>query len=232
MSGCVSRQSPLRGTPMRRPLRPLAPGTSPEAVADGSPACANRSITVNAWRVSSAVWVRNPTVSSVVERGTTPSVGHLPVVWRMPTTPVADAGILTDPPVSLPSAIRADPSHRLTPAPDDEPPGARCSEASQGFTGVPVFGFRPMPPKASSTVCVLPTMTAPSRRSARTRKPSRRHRSGSSRLVPARIGRPSTPYRSLTETVMPASGPGSRPWATAASTASAWRRAPRRSKTM
>ena len=132
-------------------------------------------------------------MSRVVDSGTTPVVGQRPVVCRWPTTPVAEAGMRTDPPVSLPTAIRADPSHRLTPAPDEEPPGTRCSSASHGLTGVPVFGFSPTPPKASSTVWVLPTTTAPSARSVRTRNPSRRHRSGSSRLVPARMGRPSTP---------------------------------------
>ena len=138
----------------------------------------------------------------------------------------------TDPPVSLPSASIAEPSQRLTPAPEEDPPGTRCSAASHGLTGVPVLGLRPTPPKASSTVCVLPTMTAPSCRTARTRKPSRRQRAGSSRFVPARMGRPSTPYRSFTETVIPASGPGSLPRDTAASIASAWARAPDASKTM
>ena len=234
MSGWVSCQSPPRGIPMRRPVS----GSSWVVAGSwggrsGRPALGVReSIARKTQRVSSTVRVRNPTVSNVVERGTTPSVGHRPVVWRRPTTPVAAAGIRIDPPVSLPSAIRADPSHRLPPAPEEEPPGARCSAGSQGLIGVPVFGLRPMPPKASSTVCVLPTMTAPSRRRERTRKPSCCQRPGSSRFVPARIGRPSTPYRSFTDTVIPASGPGSSPCATAASTASACRRAPSASKTI
>jgi len=136
------------------------------------------------------VWASIPTVSSDVLRGTTPVVGQRPVVGRKPTTPVAEAGMRIEPPVSVPRAMRADPSHRLTPAPADEPPGARCSTGSHGFTGVPVFGFSPTPPKANSTVCVLPVNMAPIRRSDVTRKPS--DQAGSARLVPARNGYPST----------------------------------------
>ena len=169
-------------------------------------------------------------MSSVVLNGTTPVVRQRPVVGRKPTTPVAEAGMRIEPPVSVPRAIRADPSHRLTPAPADEPPGARCSSASHGLTGVPVCGFSPTAPKANSTVCVLPVNTAPNRRSARTRNPSRH--GGSGRGVPARSGSPSSAYRSLTDTATPASGPGSSPRATAASTPRACRRAASASKAM
>ena len=50
--------------------------------------------------------------------------------------PVMLAGTRTEPAVSLPRAIQAVPSWRLTPAPQLEPPGTRWVSASQGFRGV------------------------------------------------------------------------------------------------
>ncbi len=52
-----------------------------------------------------------------------PSVDHLFFVVLRPTFPVTDAGILTEPAVSVPSANAAVPVQRLTPAPALEPPG-------------------------------------------------------------------------------------------------------------
>ena len=101
-----------------------------------------------------------PGVSRVGLRGTSPSVGQRPYVFFMPTVPVSEAGERIEAAVSLPNATTAEPSHRLTPAPQEEPPGTRTVSASQGFTGVPQWGLLPKPPKASSTVCVLPVMTA------------------------------------------------------------------------
>jgi len=72
-------------------------------------------------------------VSKVGDSGTTPSAGQRPSVTFRPTAPVIDAGTRTEPAVSLPRASSAEPSSRLTPAPLDEPPGARCAAASQGL---------------------------------------------------------------------------------------------------
>ena len=58
------------------------------------------------------------------------------VVFR-PTVPVIEADTRTDPPVSVPNAMSADPCHRLTPAPLLDPPGTLCWLASHGFLGVP-----------------------------------------------------------------------------------------------
>jgi hypothetical protein len=75
-----------------------------------------------------------PGVSKVVvDSGTTPSVDQRPSVTFKPTFPVMHAGIRTEPAVSLPKASNAEPSSRLTPAPLDEPPGARCAAASQAL---------------------------------------------------------------------------------------------------
>jgi hypothetical protein len=56
-------------------------------------------------------------VSKVEDSGTTPSAGQRPSVTFRPTVPVMQAGIRTEPAVSLPKASSAEPSKRLTPAP-------------------------------------------------------------------------------------------------------------------
>ena len=144
--------------------------------------------------LSSTLRVSAPTVSKVLLNGTTPSVGHRPRVVLWPTTPVKAAGIRIDPPVSDPRAIMAERSHRLTPAPQDEPPGILAVAGSQGLRGVPQCGLMPTPPYANSTVCVLPVMTAPAARARVTSQASSAHgSSGSCRAEPAKVGHPSTP---------------------------------------
>lgn len=59
--------------------------------------------------------------------------------------------------MSVPSATSQSPAATATAEPLDEPHGARCTVASQGFHGAPTERFVPQPPKASSTVWVLPT---------------------------------------------------------------------------
>jgi hypothetical protein len=51
-----------------------------------------------------------------------------------PTTPLSEAGMRTEPPVSEPMEISV-PSPTDTPAPEDRPPGMRL--ASSAFPGVP-----------------------------------------------------------------------------------------------
>ena len=53
-------------------------------------------------------------VSNVEDSGTTPSVDQRPSVTSNPPVPVIEAGIRTEPAVSLPQASSADPSSRLT----------------------------------------------------------------------------------------------------------------------
>ena len=103
------------------------------------------------------------------------------------------AGTRTEPAVSLPSATIAEPSHRLTPAPAEEPPGTRCALASHGLRGVPQCGLTPRPPKASSTVWDFPITTPSWRRSVETTGPSLSHLGGNRFAVPAKVGQPLTP---------------------------------------
>src|SRR5687767_15780125 len=84
-----------------------------------------------------------------------------PIVVLRPTMPQRLAGILTDPPVSLPSAAGARPAATATPEPLLEPPGTRWVPRSHGFRGVPALVFVPQLPKAASTMCVLPIAIMP-----------------------------------------------------------------------
>ena len=102
-----------------------------------------------------------------------------------------------------------------------EPPGTRCISRLHGFRGVPQCGLVPMPPKANSTVWVLPTMQPMPFRIAWTTGPSRSQAAGSGRGVPAWVRVPTSPYRSFTDTGRPWRGPKSRPSANAASASSA-----------
>ena len=64
-----------------------------------------------------------PGVSKVGDKGKIPSVGHLFLVVFKPTIPLSDAGILTDPPVSVPIANAAKPEATATAEPLLDPPG-------------------------------------------------------------------------------------------------------------
>jgi hypothetical protein len=64
-------------------------------------------------------------------------VDQRPIVTFKPALPVMQAGMRTEPAVSLPNASTAEPSSRLTPAPLDEPPTERCAAASHGLYGAP-----------------------------------------------------------------------------------------------
>src|ERR1044071_1405402 len=99
----------------------------------------------------------------------------------------------TDPDVSVPSEITAEPWQSATPAPELDPPGVRCAFASHGLRGVGHWLLRPSAPNANSTVCVLPRMTADASRSVRATGPGDCHCAGSSREEPAKIGTPGTP---------------------------------------
>src|SRR5919202_3216261 len=128
--------------------------------------------------VAASVTVRacGPTVSWVCEIGTTPWRLVSPTVGLMPTTALADDGLMIDPSVSVPSAA----THRLaataTPDPELEPPGERSSTY-----GLRVWRPRPLQPLderrdrklAHSLRLVLPRMTAPAWRSLKATVASR-----------------------------------------------------------
>src|SRR5215472_8164941 len=119
---------------------------------------------------SATVRACGPTVSCVCDIGITPARLVTPTVGLIPTTPLADEGLMIEPSVSVPS----DATHRLaetaTPEPELDPPGLRSS----------TYGLRVCRPRAlqpllervdrklaHSLRLALPRMTAPASRSAR-----------------------------------------------------------------
>ena len=97
--------------------------------------------------------VKNPTVSSEQETGTTPRRLMRLKVGFMPTTPLKEAGLITDPAVCEPKAAGKNWAATPTADPLLEPPGVWS----------PFHGFRvgDGSPRANSVVTVLPIMTAP-----------------------------------------------------------------------
>ncbi|CFM01285.1 Uncharacterised protein [Bordetella pertussis] len=121
--------------------------------------------------------------------------------------PLSAAGIRTDPPVSEPSAAGARPAATATPEPLDEPPGIRGWDKSQGLRGVPITGLVPHPPKANSTMCVLPRTTMPAASKRRTAVPVTLLRRSRQAAEPAVVTCPSISHRSLMAIGRPSSGP-------------------------
>src|SRR5215471_18760013 len=73
--------------------------------------------------------------------------------------PHIEAGLRTEPPVSVPSAAGTNPAARATPEPLDEPPG-KC-RPPQGLTAGGQGRSKEGPPMANSCVASLPIMIAP-----------------------------------------------------------------------
>ena len=81
----------------------------------------------------------------------------------MPTTPQRAAGWRIEPPVSEPRAARANPAATAAADPPDDPPGTRS--VAWGLRVGPVAELSVDEPMANSSMLVLPTRTAPARRS-------------------------------------------------------------------
>jgi hypothetical protein len=93
----------------------------------GSSGSASRSsvMTPNASSTSATVAASGPECSSDQHKMGTPSVGTRPNVPLIPTTPLCAAGMRTDPPPSLPSAMGTRPMPTDAPEPVEEPPVSR-----------------------------------------------------------------------------------------------------------
>src|SRR5262245_14538248 len=114
--------------------------------------------------MSAAVWAKNPRVSRLFARGSTPWVGRRPYVGLNPQTPQYEAGRITDPPVWVPIEKGAIPAATAAAEPLELPPGV-CS----GLRGLRVGpGVR----YANCVVRVLPRSTAPRARRSRTTQAS------------------------------------------------------------
>src|SRR5215470_274900 len=77
----------------------------------------------------------------------------------MPVIPHMEAGLRTEPPVSVPSAAGSMPAARATPQPLEEPPGKWLPP--HGFTAGGHGRSKEGPPMANSCVASLPITIAP-----------------------------------------------------------------------
>src|ERR1700688_4557143 len=90
-----------------------------------SSATATPAMTERARAASRTERVMGPSTESVFHPLNPGSFGTRPKVGLWPTTPQNDAGMRTEPPPSVPSAIGVIPAATDAPAPPLEPPGVR-----------------------------------------------------------------------------------------------------------
>src|ERR687891_1386638 len=117
-------------------------------------------------------------------------------VGLSPTTPQKAAGMRIEPPPSVPTASGTIPAASAAPLPPLEPPAARVGSHELrvgGSSGPSVTAFQP-----NCGVVVLPTITAPFRRSAATTGASSSGAPGGSAGEPRRVGQPSVRNTSFT----------------------------------
>src|ERR1019366_3060456 len=89
------------------------------------------------------------------------TLGTRPGEGRKPTTEQKLAGLRSEPPRSLASAMDSLPQASATPAPPLEPP--QVFDGSQGFRVGPKMGLNVCDPAPNSGVLVLPMLIAPAR---------------------------------------------------------------------
>src|SRR5262249_1515011 len=111
---------------------------------------------------SSALLAIGPSTLSTPQVGAAASDRHA-ADGRMPTTPQNAAGLRSDPPMSVPSAIGSIRHASATAAPPLLPP--QVFVRSYGFSVGPNTGLNVCEPAPNSVVFVLPTTIAPAARS-------------------------------------------------------------------
>src|SRR5580704_8920142 len=116
--------------------------------------------------VSSTVLVIGPTWSSDQDSGITPRMLTRPYVGFNPTMPQYEAGIRTEPAVSVPSDAKHWAAATAAPGPPDDPPGV--SVGSHGLCTGPKNVTAEVPPYANSWRFSFPSRTAPAALSLRT----------------------------------------------------------------
>ena len=75
--------------------------------------------------LSLTFWVNQPTWSKLEPKAMIPHRDTRPYVGFIPTTPLKEAGIRIEPPVSVPSAPKTSPAATAAAEPPEEPPGTR-----------------------------------------------------------------------------------------------------------
>ncbi|MNT14418.1 hypothetical protein D3C72_1494240 [compost metagenome] len=108
----------------------------------------------NTWAASDTERATTPTVSSDGASCDTPPASITPAPGLNPTTPQVDAGMRTDPAVSVPSEARHKPAATATAEPLDDPPTAAAG--SSGFSGAGKCGFSAVAPQAYSAITRAP----------------------------------------------------------------------------
>ena len=136
--------------------------------------------------------------------------------------PHMEAGLRTEPPVSVPSAAGTMPAASATPEPLDEPPGKWLPP--QGLTAGGHGRSNDGPPMANSCVASLPIMMPPAALSRAVTGASAAATLSISTLECAVVGSPATSMMSFSAKGMPCNGPFQRP---AVISLSAWRAAAR-----
>lgn len=100
-----------------------------------------------------------PLVASGLNALAESALGTTPGVGRSPTTPQKEAGLRSDPPMSLPSAMGVSRAASAAAAPPLEPPTERSRR--YGLRVGPKTRFTVLDPAANSGTLVLPMSTAP-----------------------------------------------------------------------
>ena len=165
---------------------------------------------------------RRPTWSPTGCRAATPAPG--PARAACPTTPQNDAGLRSEPPMSEPSASGTMPAASAHAAPPLDPPAER--EGSTGLRVTPKTVLKVWEPAANSGTLVLPTKTAPARRTRSTSSSSWSATWSARTGEPKVCGQPSSAWVSFTANGRPCSGPVGSPEACAWSATAAAARGP------
>ena len=151
------------------------------------------------------------------------SIGIRPRLGFKPTRPQKEAGMRTEPPMSVPSARGTQPEATAAPEPPDDPPGVRS--VFHGFLVTPHSGLSVKLSYANSGVVVLPTMIAPARARRRTMSASSPGTQCSYIFEPRVVVLPAVGVTSLIATGSPCMGPSAAPDAAASSASRARARA-------
>ncbi len=131
---------------------------------------------------------------------TTPWVGF------NPTMPQKEAGILIEPPISVPRASGVIPAATTAPEPPLDPPGVQSSR--HGFRVTPYNSLSVYPASQYGGFVVLATTIAPAWRSLRTVTASSLGTKSARTRVPIVAGAPRTQITSFIATGTPHSAPG------------------------
>ena len=149
-----------------------------------------------------------PTVSSESAYDTTPQRLSMPYEGLKPYTPQYDAGMRTEPPVSVPSARRHSPAATAAAAPPELPPGARG--ACNGYAGLatgPYIEWVFRAPMANSSQLLRDEIHAPASRRRSTTVASKGARYSASMRLAHVVRTPFIAMFSLMLTDQSCSGP-------------------------